>query len=223
MICRGETTTISVQNPNLSVRGEWMYDLVVTADPPVTGYTTGGHYNVPTNLNETLSNSDTKIHKVVYRFIPRIKPDDGGSDCINGIEKTITVWVYPRLDYSKEISDFNGYNVSCYGSSNGYIKLKTSNELDPLTFDWTGPIGFTASTEDISGLIAGQYSLIITDKNMCNTRDSVKMIEPGKMSMTIDPSLSNDGAYNINCADEKTGSVTVTPSQWCWTDQIFVG
>jgi gliding motility-associated-like protein len=37
------------------------------------------------------------------------------------------------------------------------------------------------------------------------------MREPGKLGMTFDLSLSNDGMYNINCHGAKTGSITVIP------------
>ena len=69
--------------------------------------------------------------------------------------ETIDIWVHPRLEYSSEVSDYNGYNISCYGLSNGYINIDPSPELAPFTFKWDGPGGFTASTEDISRLKAG--------------------------------------------------------------------
>ena len=37
------------------------------------------------------------------------------------------------------------------------------------------------------------------------------MRQPGELGMTFDPSLSNDGIYNINCHGAHTGSVTVIP------------
>jgi hypothetical protein len=94
-VCNRESTIITVLNPNVTVRGQWIYDLKVTADAGISGNTISGTYTSATNLTETLNNSDQVIHKVVYRFIPRIVPDDGGSDCVNGIEKSIPIWVYP--------------------------------------------------------------------------------------------------------------------------------
>jgi gliding motility-associated-like protein len=223
MVCIGESTTITVQNPNLTVRGQWLYDLTVVPDAGITGNTISGTFTNAMNLTETLFNNDTKRHKVVYRFTPRIIPDDGGSVC-NGIEKTITIWVHPKLKYTKELSDYNGFNISCFGRSNGFINIDPSSDLAPFTFKWTGPEGFAASTEDISGLIAGQYTILITDVNMCITADTFKLTEPGKLSMTIDPSISLDGGYNINCAGASTGSVTVTainnvgPVAYLWID-----
>jgi gliding motility-associated-like protein len=211
-ICYGETANISVENPNVSVRGQWMYDLTVVPDPEITGNTISGLYTNPTNLEETLFNNDIRIHKVVYNFTPRIIPDDGGSVC-SGNEETVTIWVHPRLKYSKELSDYHGYNISCFGKSNGYIRISPSPEtaeLEPLIFNWSGPEGFTSSDEDISGLKAGHYIMSITDKNKCTVTEEFDLTEPDKLGMTINTSTSSDGTYNINCADGKTGIIDVS-------------
>ncbi len=226
MVCRGESTVITVTNPNTSIRGQWIYDLKVTADEGITGNSAGGTFTSPTDLNETLTNNDTKIHKVVYLFTPRIKPDDGGTDCGNGKVMTITIWVYPRLDYSTVISDFNGYNISCYGNNNGFIRITASDELAPIIFNWTGPRGFVSSAKDIESLFSGQYSVVMTDRNNCTTTDNFNLIEPGKLSMTFDKSVSSDGSYNLDCAGDKTASLTVTAINgigqlsYLWNDGI---
>jgi gliding motility-associated-like protein len=209
IICDGESATILVQNPNTIVHGQWIYDLIVEPDIGITGNTISGSYTTATDLTETLFNDDTKRHKVVYTFTPRIVPDDGGPVC-NGKERKITIWVHPRLKYTKEISDYNGFNISCYGKSTGFINIEPSAESSPFTFMWSRPGGFTASTEDISGLIAGHYTMSITDRNGCTTTETFDLTEPNKLGMTINTSVSSDGAYNINCAGGKTGSVNVS-------------
>ena len=94
-ICYGETASVNVGNPNISVRGQWLYDLIVTPDPEISGNSAGGTFTSPVNLNETLINTGTEKRTVVYRFIPRISPDDGGPDCI-GKEQIIRIVVHPR-------------------------------------------------------------------------------------------------------------------------------
>jgi len=59
-------------------------------------------------------------------------------------------------------------NVSCNGQSNGAIALTATGGATPYTFAWTGPNSFTSSQEDLSGLSAGTYSLILTDNLGCN-------------------------------------------------------
>jgi len=73
-----------------------LYDLVVTPDPEITGASGDSTYLPPDMvITDQLSNSDTVVHKVVYHFTPRIIPNDGESDCENGRDTTITIWVNP--------------------------------------------------------------------------------------------------------------------------------
>ena len=46
----GASTTISVLNPNTSVRGTWMYDLTVTPDPGIGGNRGNGTFTEPQPL-----------------------------------------------------------------------------------------------------------------------------------------------------------------------------
>jgi gliding motility-associated-like protein/uncharacterized repeat protein (TIGR01451 family) len=211
VICYGETATLTVGNPNGPVRGMWQYDLTVMPDPDISGNTASGTFTSPTNLNETLTNEGTENQKVVYTFTPRIVPVDGGTVCTGPVQ-VITIWVHPRVHYTENISDFNGFNISCYGKANGFIDIEPSPDLAPYIFAWTGPNGFTASTEDISHLFAGEYLLAITDVNNCTTTGTFVLDEPDQLNVALEPSVSMDGAYNINCAGASTGSVRVTVS-----------
>jgi len=223
LMCSGERVTVSVQNPSCLIWGKWIYDLIVEPEAGITGNTINGTYSNPADLNETLFNNDTAVHKVIYRFTPRIVPDDGGSDCI-GKEKTITVWVHQRIRYTKELSDYNGFNISCYGKSDGFIRIEQSANSAPYTFRWSGPSGFRASTEDISRLSAGQYTLLITDRNGCTAIETFDLTEPSRLSMATESSISHDGQYNIDCYGAKTGYVNLSAVNgvgsidYLWTD-----
>jgi gliding motility-associated-like protein/uncharacterized repeat protein (TIGR01451 family) len=225
-VCDGESTIISISNPLGAIRGLWVYDLTVTPDEGIGGNTAGGTYTEMTDLTETLTNSSREIRKVEYIFTPRIIPDDGGADC-DGIADTITLWVHPRITYTTEISDYNGFNISCYGMSDGYIRISPSPDLAPYTFVWSGPAGFTSPSRNINRLIAGEYTVIITDKNNCSVTETFMLIEPQRLGLTLIPSISNDGAYNINCDGGTTGSITVVPENnvgsvaYLWIDGMI--
>jgi gliding motility-associated-like protein len=94
LMCSGERVTVSVQNPSCLIWGQWIYDLIVEPEAGITGNTITGTYLNPADLNETLFNNDTAVHKVVYRFKPRFVTDDGVQAC-EGKEEKITVWIYP--------------------------------------------------------------------------------------------------------------------------------
>jgi len=223
-ICDGESSTITVINPNASVRGQWVYDLTVIADPDISGYASSGTFTSPTNLTETLTNAGIEKEKVTYKFIPRIIPEGGGNDCI-GPEQVVSIWVHPRVRYEKVVSDYNGYNVSCYNKSDGYIRITPlSEDLAPFTYLWTGPGGYTETSQDAEGLIAGEYTLSITDVNNCTVTETFTLTQPAKLSMSLQPSISMDGNYNINCAGASTGSIAaasinnVGPVDYLWLD-----
>ena len=50
------------------------------------------------------------------------------------------------------------------GSSTGAIDLTVKNGVAPYTFSWSGPNGLNATTEDLSNLAAGTYTVTVTDK-----------------------------------------------------------
>jgi len=57
-------------------------------------------------------------------------------------------------------------NASC--GNGGAIDLTTQGGTAPFTYSWTGPDGFTATTEDLSNLAAGTYSVTVTDAAQCS-------------------------------------------------------
>ena len=115
----------------------------------------------------------------------------------------------PDLTYTSVPSDFNGFNVSCYGRADGSIRIEPTSGTPPYVYNWLGPDGFNQTTGNIYGLKAGQYILSITDNNLCTALDTVTLTEPARLSMILTPSLSIAGDHNINCAGGKTGSITV--------------
>ncbi|HOY32634.1 MAG TPA: SprB repeat-containing protein [Bacteroidales bacterium] len=60
--------------------------------------------------------------------------------------------------------------------SNGSINLTVSGGTSPFTFSWTGPNGFTSTLEDLSGLPAGIYTVLVTDTNGCTATISATLI-----------------------------------------------
>jgi gliding motility-associated-like protein len=133
----------------------------------------------------------------------------------------------PTLNYTKNLSDYNGYNISCNGLSNGFINIEPTTGLAPFIFTWSGPDGFVATTKNISNLKAGIYQLQITDLNECKASETFDLTEPGKLGMTFTLPSSIAGGFNINCAGDSTGSIDVEPVNqvkavdYLWADGIF--
>ena len=53
--------------------------------------------------------------------------------------------------------------------NDGAINITVSGGTPTYTYSWTGPGGFSSSSQNINGLVGGLYSVTITDLNGCTT------------------------------------------------------
>jgi len=92
-------------------------------------------------------------------------------------------------------------SCSCYGGSDGSIDLTVTGGTPDYTYLWSNG----ATTEDLSGLLAGTYSVTITDAKGCTTEEEITIGEPGMLSCEI----THDSPVSSNGAND--GIATVTP------------
>ncbi|WP_106795081.1 SprB repeat-containing protein [Aquimarina sp. Aq78] len=67
-------------------------------------------------------------------------------------------------------------NVSCNGDATGSIDLTVENGTPPFIFAWSNG----SSDEDLTNVIAGTYSVTVTDATNCTTTSSATITEPSK-------------------------------------------
>jgi len=89
--------------------------------------------------------------------------------------------------------------IECFGANNGDIDLTVSGGTAPFTFTWSNG----ASTEDISNLIPGDYSITVTDANGCTISQLFQITQPNEITVSV-------AQQNILCNGENTGSITLT-------------
>ena len=65
------------------------------------------------------------------------------------------------IDITFTSSDYNGFGVSCNGSSDGFIDVTVNGGTGFYNYTWTSTNGFSSNDEDISNLIAGTYFLTV--------------------------------------------------------------
>lgn len=94
-------------------------------------------------------------------------------------------------------------DVLCYGESTGSIDLSVTGGTPPYSFAWDNG----ATTEDITNLLAGTYSVIITDSNGCTASVNATVEEP---SAAVSASISSQ--TNVSCYGGNDGAVTITGS-----------
>ena len=145
--------------------------------------------------------------------------------CVGGVRK-LQVTVHPPLvkGYLIDVSEFNNYNVSCFGFSDGFIHLIDQTAEEGLNYQWTGPGNFRSELRDIDTLRAGIYTLKVTDANSCTVSDTVVLKEPGRLNIKTISSVSADGSYNLDCAGDRKAFIEVTPFnyvksiRYLWSD-----
>ena len=93
-------------------------------------------------------------------------------------------------------------NVSCFGGSDGAVNLSVNGGVAPYTYLWSNG----ATTQDISGLVAGTYSVGVTDANNCTATLSVTVDEP------LEALSTSTAQTNIVCHGLSTGAIDVTVS-----------
>ncbi|WP_425412738.1 SdrD B-like domain-containing protein, partial [Lewinella cohaerens] len=93
--------------------------------------------------------------------------------------------------------------ADCNGALTGEIDLSVSDGTAPLTYVWTGPGGFMESTEDISGLVAGTYTVVVTDANNCSDTESFTIEEPTTLEIDVDATVLTDA----DCNGAATGTI----------------
>ena len=109
-------------------------------------------------------------------------------------------------------------DITCFGDADGSIDLTVAGGTVPYTFAWTGPSGYTAITEDISGLESGAYSVTITDAGGC----SVPFTDIATITSASEIQVSSVKT-EISCGGVDDGSIDITvsggllPYEFAWT------
>jgi len=139
----------------------------------------------------------------------RVTDANGTVKFINGIQ--ITQPATGLAITGAAVPNFNGFSISCNGANNGTIDLTVSGGYPGYTYSWTGPNGFTATTQDISGLAPGNYSVTVLDTtNSCPVTQNFTITEPLPVAFTGVMSAFN--GYQISCFGGNNGSITITPT-----------
>ncbi len=90
-------------------------------------------------------------------------------------------------------------DVSCNAGNDGAIDLAASGGVFPYQFNWSN----NAATEDITGLSANVYDVIVTDSNLCSASSSIAIAEPGAL-------IANGIVTDVSCNGESTGAINLT-------------
>jgi gliding motility-associated-like protein len=107
----------------------------------------------------------------------------------------------------------SGTNVSCYNGTNGSVNLTISGGTTPYLINWNNGV----TTEDLSNLTVGNYSVIVVDSNGCSANASINITGP------VAPLTMSEVVTQVQCLGQSTGSIDVSvfggafPYSYSWT------
>lgn len=107
-------------------------------------------------------------------------------------------------------------HVACNGEANGAIEITTIGGIAPYSYAWAAPVNST--NDDITGLVAGDYTLTITDSESCSRSFTYTVTEPDVLEITA--AIVTDA----NCYNAATGQIELTldggtlPYNYAWSN-----
>lgn len=108
------------------------------------------------------------------------------------------------------ISDLGGstlsethVNTNCNAAFDGSINLTVTGGSAPFNYSWTGPNGYTATTQDINLLEAGTYDVTVTDAVNCISTLSIIINQPTAITLT-------PNSTDATCFGSSTGALSAT-------------
>lgn len=120
--------------------------------------------------------------------------DDAG----NTAQCTFDITVTSDLAVNATVTD-----LMCNGDNSGAIDAAVSGGTTPYSYDWNSG---AYTTEDLSGIPAGNYDLVVTDANGCTATTSETVNEPSAISISVDTEINPTGCGMTD------GSIGVTVS-----------
>ncbi len=124
--------------------------------------------------------------------------------------------ISPTIVLNADVSD-----VRCYGDANGAIDLTVSGGIPPYKYEWNTGV----TTEDLSSIPAGTYSVTVYDSLDCSNFIEVEVVEPAEIVAAI------DSVTPAAFPGDPSGSIWVSVSDGTpgytfeWTDNVgnFIG
>lgn len=117
---------------------------------------------------------------------------------------TVTVSVPTAISMTQTV-----VGVACFGDSNGSIDITPSGGTGAYTYQWSGPMGFTATTQDITGVKTGNYVVSITDANGCVfASQAVNIPSPQAISVPFNGIVIT----GVSCFGNCNGAINIAPS-----------
>lgn len=108
-------------------------------------------------------------------------------------------------------------NVNCFGGATGAIDLQVQGGTGNFTYRWSN----NATTQDISNLPAGSYSVTVTDTGNSQTATGSYMVTQPAAALAVTPTVKN-----ADCTSPNSGSISLAvtggtgPYSYNWSGSL---
>jgi len=123
-----------------------------------------------------------------------------------------------ELVVAGSVSNYNGFGVSCFGSNDGFISPSVIGGNGNYTsYIWSGPIGNNSpDAATLFYLIAGTYTLTVTDSNGCSDSFTYVITQPQPVviSVLFTQNVSCNGANDGIISVDVTGGAPNYTFEW---------
>ena len=126
----------------------------------------------------------------------------------NGCTTTATVTVTTPNPLT---STATSTNILCFGNATGTANVTPAGGTSPFTYLWSN----AATTQSISNLSAGNYSVIVTDANGCTTTATVTITQPTQLVATASQNVAICAGLSTQISGLGTGGTN--PLSYAWT------
>ncbi len=164
------------------------------------------------SISQTLTNTTTNPSIVTYTVAPAL------GSCV-GTDFQVVITVNPSISITSIQT-----NSSCYLDNGGALDITISGGVpfptgNPYQINWTGPNGYTNTSEDISNLAPGDYTVSILDDGGCPFSETFTITEPDELIF----STTDFDPETISCFQEDDGAIGIdvsggtVPYTYSWT------
>ncbi len=130
---------------------------------------------------------------------PATVPDVYRNNLTSGISLAGTNYCIGHIECAGLIIDRVITDVSCFGGNDGAIDVTVSGGTPPYSYGW----GHGPTSEDVSTLIAGTYSLTVKEAEGCEVDSTFMVEEPVSLSAFVD-------STSVTCSGGSTGIITLS-------------
>ena len=126
----------------------------------------------------------------------------------NGCQNSINYYMSENssISLNNSVSDYNGFNVRCYGGEDAWIACIASGGLQPYTYTWVDEStnNILSNQSDIYNIPSGRYIFTVVDAEGCPNSLTFDINQPDSLSIDIanyshkSCTYNNDGFIEIS-------------------------